>query len=422
MNDPAKSKDAKPGEPDPNAVVVEEKIIKVTGDFQIRKYYKGRLLGKGGFAKCYEFVCAENKKNFAAKVIAKSSLVKSRAKQKLISEIKIHKSLHHPQIVAFEHYFEDTENVYILLEMCQNQTLNELLKRRKRLTEIEVQCYIVQLIKALKYLHSHRVIHRDLKLGNLFLTDKMELKVGDFGLATKLDFEGERKRTVCGTPNYIAPEILDGKSGHSYEVDIWSLGVIVYTLIIGKPPFETQDVKTTYKRIKMNNYSFPETAVISEAAKNLITEILVTDPSKRPTLDQILTHDFFNQGTSIPKLLPTSTLACTPSLSYIRQFMPEAGPNGIVTKPLDTFSHQKMQSDRTGVDIQKRPMTTTTNNIYGSTVSSNNPNTMRDGDKKMKTDFQLNSNSNNTAASTNLKVPDTWVKKWVDYSSKYGLA
>ena len=421
MNDPAKSKDAKPGEPDPNAVVVEEKIIKVTGDFQIRKYYKGRLLGKGGFAKCYEFVCAENKKNFAAKVIAKSSLVKSRAKQKLISEIKIHKSLHHPQIVAFEHYFEDTENVYILLEMCQNQTLNELLKRRKRLTEIEVQCYIVQLIKALKYLHSHRVIHRDLKLGNLFLTDKMELKVGDFGLATKLDFEGERKRTVCGTPNYIAPEILDGKSGHSYEVDIWSLGVIVYTLIIGKPPFETQDVKTTYKRIKMNNYSFPESAVISEAAKNLITEILVTDPSKRPTLDQILTHDFFNQGTSIPKLLPTSTLACTPSLSYIRQFMPEAGPNGIVTKPLDTFSHQKMQSDRTGVDIQKRPMTTATNNIYGSTVSSNNPNTMRDGDKKMKTDFQLNSNSNNTAASTNLKVPDTWVKKWVDYSSKYGL-
>ena len=91
--------------------------------------------------------------------------------------------------------------------MCQHQTLNELLKRRKRLTEIEVQCYIVQLIKALKYLHSHRVIHRDLKLGNLFLTEKMELKVGDFGLATKLDFEGERKRTVCGTPNYIAPEI-----------------------------------------------------------------------------------------------------------------------------------------------------------------------------------------------------------------------
>ena len=101
-------------------------------------------------------------------------------------------------------------------------------------------------------MHCHRVIHRDLKLGNLFLNDKMEVKIGDFGLATKLEFDGERKRTICGTPNYIAPEVLEAKQGHSYEVDIWSLGVIVYTLIIGKPPFETNDVKTTYKRIRMN--------------------------------------------------------------------------------------------------------------------------------------------------------------------------
>ena len=380
-------------EPDPSSAVVEEKIIKVTGDVQTRKYFKGRLLGKGGFAKCYEFTCSENKKIFAAKVVAKSGLVKSRAKQKLISEIKIHKSLHHPQIVAFEHYFEDTENVYILLEMCQNQTLNELLKRRKRLTEIEVQCYIVQLIKALKYLHSHRVIHRDLKLGNLFLTEKMELKVGDFGLATKLDFEGERKRTVCGTPNYIAPEILDGKTGHSYEVDIWSLGVIIYTLIIGKPPFETRDVKTTYKRIKMNAYTFPESAIISEAAKNLIAQILVLDPGKRPTLDQIITHDFFNQGTSIPKLLPTSTLACTPSLSYIRQFMPEAGKDGIVNKPV-----------------------TTTKLIDKPTGNNNGANE----NKNEKEEKNLNINST-PQGDPSLKGPDTWVKKWVDYSSKYGL-
>lgn len=111
---------------------------------------------------------------------------------------------------------------------------------------------------ALKYLHYNRVIHRDLKLGNLFLGDKMELKLGDFGLATKLEFDTEKKRTICGTPNYIAPEILDDKTGHSYPVDIWSLGVIIYTMIIGKPPFETPDVKTTYKKIRMNNYSFPE--------------------------------------------------------------------------------------------------------------------------------------------------------------------
>ena len=392
MSTPKEKESSTKQEPDSNQAVVEEKIIKVTGDVQTRKYYKGRLLGKGGFAKCYEFTCSENKKIFAAKVVAKSGLVKSRAKQKLISEIKIHKSLHHPQIVAFEHYFEDTENVYILLEMCQNQTLNELLKRRKRLTEIEVQCYIVQLIKALKYLHSHRVIHRDLKLGNLFLTEKMELKVGDFGLATKLDFEGERKRTVCGTPNYIAPEILDGKTGHSYEVDIWSLGVIIYTLIIGKPPFETRDVKTTYKRIKMNAYTFPENAIISEAAKNLIGQILVLDPAKRPTLDQILTHDFFNQGTSIPKLLPSSTLACTPSLSYIRQFMPEAGKDGIVNKPV------------------------TTTKLIDKPTGNNNGSSENKNEKEEK-----NLNINQPLPDSNLKGPDTWVKKWVDYSSKYGL-
>lgn len=114
--------------------------------------------------------------------------------------------------------------------------MNELLRRRKRLTELEVQCYLMQIISSLKYLHQNRVIHRDLKLGNLFLNDKMEIKLGDFGLATKLEFEGERKRTICGTPNYIAPEILDGKNGHSYEVDFWSLGVIIYALLIGKVP------------------------------------------------------------------------------------------------------------------------------------------------------------------------------------------
>jgi polo-like kinase 1 len=440
--------------------VVEEKVVKVTGDIQIKKYNKGRLLGKGGFARCFEFTSQDSKKIYAAKVVAKSSLVKSRAKQKLISEIKIHKALHHTNIVGFEHYFEDTENVYILLEMCHNQSLNELLKRRKTLTELEVQCFVVQLIKALKYLHSHRIIHRDLKLGNLFLTDKMELKVGDFGLATKLEFEGEKKRTVCGTPNYIAPEILDGKCGHSYEVDIWSLGVIIYTLIIGKPPFETQDVKSTYKRIKMNSYSFPERAVISDAAKNLIKDILLTDPLKRPSLDSILASDFFQLGVSVPKLLPVSVLACPPSLSYIRQFMPDAGPNGIVQKPISTTrvnmnegmelnkdSSNKLLTDRNkvqGVPLYtssrpdappdtNRPNTTNFNsNKVGLQTRDSGKNLLANAlsndTKRIKTSTGSYINTNNilgnsTTNQTNNVLPaaEIWVKKWVDYSSKYGL-
>jgi polo-like kinase 1 len=124
----------------------------------------------------------------------------------------------------------------------------------------------------------------------------MEIKLGDFGLATKLDFDGEKKRTICGTPNYIAPEVLEGKSGHSYEVDIWSLGVIIYTLIIGKPPFETSDVKTTYRRIKMNSYSFPDHVAISDAATDIIKKILVSDPSQRLNLQEVMQHEFLNSN------------------------------------------------------------------------------------------------------------------------------
>jgi len=153
----------------------------------------------------------------------------------------------------------------------------------------------------------------------------MEVKIGDFGLATKLEFEGDRKRTICGTPNYIAPEILESKQGHSYEVDVWSLGVILYTLLVGKPPFETADVKTTYQKIKKNQYSFPEHSKISKQAKSLVQGILQLDPAERLTLSDILEHEFFRMGRSIPKSLPISTLACPPNEAYIRQFMPNLG-------------------------------------------------------------------------------------------------
>ena len=229
--------------------LIIEKLNNNFEETKIKKYKKIRLLGKGGFAHCYEILDEESHQYLAGKIIPKTNLIKSLAKQKLISEIKIHKSVHHENIVSFAHYFEDYENVYILMEFCTNQTMHELLKRRKNLTELEVQYYIFQLKKALKYLHKLKIIHRDLKLANLFLSDTLQLKLGDFCLAAKIEFEGERKRSLCVTPNYIAPEILDGKRGHSFEVDIWSLGIIIYILLIGKPPLETNNKKETYKRI-----------------------------------------------------------------------------------------------------------------------------------------------------------------------------
>ena len=118
--------------------LIEEKIVKVNGDVALRRYTKGRFLGKGGFARVYEIVNQDSSKHYAGKIVAKASLTKSRAKQKLMSEIKIHRSLRHEYVVGFEHFFEDNDNVYILLELCENQTMSELLKRRKRLTELEV--------------------------------------------------------------------------------------------------------------------------------------------------------------------------------------------------------------------------------------------------------------------------------------------
>jgi len=429
--------------------IIEERISKVNGDFAVKKYSKGKLLGKGGFAKCYEVVNLENKKVLAAKIIQKSSLTKSRARQKLISEIKIHKSLHHLHIVGFEHVFEDQENVYILLELCTNQTLNELLKRRKRLTEIEVQCYLVQIIGCLKYLHANRVIHRDLKLGNMFLNDKMEIKLGDFGLATKLEFDGEKKRTICGTPNYIAPEILDGKVGHSYEVDVWSVGVIIYTMLVGKPPFETPDVKQTYNRIRMCSYSFPEHVPLSEPAKNLITKILNLDPSRRPTLDEMMNHPFINHGGSIPKVLPVSTIACPPSASYIKQFLPHGSTAKLTVQPQklnETAPNQPAQNQRGNLLNTEKPSSSKLDtvdftkdiklkdgaNMMGSGTMQFNSTTKTSAnptkDLKSTQDVKgfgsttaINGAASNMAKTKAMSKSEVWVKKWVDYSSKYGL-
>lgn len=174
-------------------------------------------------------------------------------------------------------------------------------------------------------------------MGNLFLNENMEIKLGDFGLATRLEYNEEKKKTICGTPNYIAPEILEGK-GHSYEVDIWSVGVILYTQLIGKPPFETPEVKATYKKIKACSYSFPDHVTISDKARNLIEKILVLDPSKRPSLDDILAHDFMTTE-PIPKTIPRSTLACPPAKNFTDHYK---GTQAGQSKPSKEYENEKL--------------------------------------------------------------------------------
>ena len=205
------------------------------------------------------------------------------------------------------------------MELCSNKTLADVVKQRGGLSEREVACYAREIVAAVAHLHANRVIHRDLKLGNLFLTpagldeagagpgsdpDLEEpaaggrLKIGDFGLACRLDRDDERKTTICGTPNYIAPEVLAGSKGggHSYEVDVWSIGVILYTLFVGTPPFQTSDVHATYKRIRANAYAFPDAPRVSERAKALIRSCLAPKPTDRPKIWDVAAHELLRVG------------------------------------------------------------------------------------------------------------------------------
>lgn len=233
-----------------------------------------------------------------------------------MTEIEIHRSLKHKSIVAFIDCFEDNTNVYILLEMCSNQSLFDMVKRRRTLSISEVKFYTMQVLAGVNFMHNNLVIHRDLKLGNIFLDEHMNLKIGDFGLASKLRSPSDRRKTICGTPNYIAPEILLHKeSGHSFEVDIWSIGVIIYAMAYGKPPFQRKDVPEIYDRIKNLHYSFPE--VSNSACNELIEGILQLDPVARLTVEEITTHAFFRRREPFPDQIPDTAMSVKPDFSHI---------------------------------------------------------------------------------------------------------
>uniref|UniRef100_A0A8C2ZYY9 polo kinase n=1 Tax=Cyclopterus lumpus TaxID=8103 RepID=A0A8C2ZYY9_CYCLU len=258
---------------------------------------------QGGFARCYEMTDLSSNKMYAVKVIPQSRVSKPHQRDKITNEIELHKTLSHKHVVKFSHHFEDQDNIYIFLELCSRKSLAHIWKARHTLTEPEVRYYLRHIISGLKYIHSRGILHRDLKLGNFFVNENMELRLGDFGLAAKLETVELRKKTICGTPNYLAPEVLN-RQGHGTESDVWSLGCVMYTLMCGNPPFETLDLKETYKCIKDVRYNLPSS--LSPAAQKLISSILQKNPSDRLALDQILNHEFFTKGFTPDKLPPSS--------------------------------------------------------------------------------------------------------------------
>lgn len=375
-----------------------------------RRYLRGRFLGKGGFAKCYEITDLATREVYAGKIVPKTMLLKPHQKDKMTMEIAIQRSLAHKHVVGFHGFFEDNDFVYVVLELCRRRSLLELHKRRKAVTEPEARYYLRQTIQGCQYLHATKVIHRDLKLGNLFLNDDMEVKIGDFGLATKVEFDGERKKTLCGTPNYIAPEVL-GKKGHSFEVDIWSLGCIMYTLLVGKPPFETSCLKETYLRIKKNEYSIPKH--INPLAAALIQRMLRSEPTTRPTIDELLTDEFFTTG-HIPNRLPTTCLTVPPRFS-------------IAPSTIDPSLRKPLTAINKGQDspMVEKPAPAKDEDMV--------PSEFAEPADCYLSDMMVQLTSVNAAKPSEKALirleeaedpacnPIFWISKWVDYSDKYGL-
>ena len=251
------------------------------------------LINKDFDRKIYEFICLNTNKKFVVKVIPKKRLHQKEIK-KILALLKVIGALDHPNIIKYDHFFEDDNNIYILSELVSIICFNDYLQKENNVGNIEIKNYILKLVKGLQYLHNNKILHRNLTLNNIYLTNNKELKIGDFDLAVKLNFEGEKRKSIKGTPLYMAPELLHEKE-YSYEIDIWSLGIIIYAILIGKTPFETNNFSELLEKVKRMDYSFPKNKNIDNDAKDLINKILVKDPSKRLTLDQIVEHKFFKK-------------------------------------------------------------------------------------------------------------------------------
>ena len=198
----------------------------------------GRLLGRGGFASVYQARIRDTGHEIALKIMTKTTISNNNLSIRVINEIKTHDKLHHESIVELIDYFEDTQFVYFVLELCEYGNLFQYLKKNGPLTEIQSINLIYQLLKCLEYLHDNDIIHRDLKLSNILISNiendgNLQVKLCDFGLATSIEHPDEEHFTLCGTPNYIAPEIALQQS-HGFPVDIWSLGCLFYSMLTGK--------------------------------------------------------------------------------------------------------------------------------------------------------------------------------------------
>jgi aurora kinase A len=269
----------------------------------------GRALGKGKFGNVYLAREKTSKFIVALKVLFKSQIQKANVEHQLKREIEIQSHLRHPNILRMYGYFHDDSRVYMILEFAPKGELFKELQAQpnKRFSEDRTAKYIAQIADALRYCHSKKVIHRDIKPENLLLGINGEIKIADFGWS--VHSPSSRRDTLCGTLDYLPPEMVQGMP-HDEKVDLWSLGVLCYECLVGKPPFEAATFEETYRRIGRADYSFP--SHVSDGARDLIRGLLVIFPLKRLPIYAVLEHEWIVSNAA-------STAESKPALGYVQK-------------------------------------------------------------------------------------------------------
>ncbi|XP_025787626.1 aurora kinase A [Puma concolor] len=277
-------------QPLPSAIKIFPRRQWALEDFEI-----GRPLGKGKFGNVYLAREKQSKFILALKVLFKAQLEKAGVEHQLRREVEIQSHLRHPNILRLYGYFHDATRVYLILEYAPLGAVYRELQKLSKFDEQRTATYITELADALSYCHSKRVIHRDIKPENLLLGSAGELKIADFGWSVHAP--SSRRTTLCGTLDYLPPEMIEGRM-HDEKVDLWSLGVLCYEFLVGKPPFEASTYQETYKRISRVEFTFPD--FVPEGARDLISRLLKHNPSQRPTLKEVLEHPWVTANSSKP--------------------------------------------------------------------------------------------------------------------------
>ncbi|GAX14330.1 aurora kinase A [Fistulifera solaris] len=249
-------------------------------DFEI-----GKPLGKGKFGSVYLAREKKSKYIVALKVLDKSQLVRANVEHQLRREIEIQSHLRHPNILRMYGYFYDSKRIYLILEFSPGGELYKQLTKKGKFSERLSAKFISDLAFALDYCHSKHVIHRDIKPENLLVGVNDDIKIADFGWSVHAPTS--RRNTLCGTLDYLAPEMVEGRE-HDKQIDVWSLGVLLYEFLVGNPPFEAENHSATYRRISRIDLRFPRH--VPTDAQDLIRRLLVKDPTKRMSLEEVPRH------------------------------------------------------------------------------------------------------------------------------------